>query len=168
MGDDEFVPECYRKPILVLGCGNVLFGDDGFGPAVIEYLKKNTQLPEDVAVIDAGTGVREILFTLTLSERKPKKIIIVDAVDTSGLRRPGEIVELSIEELPENKIDDFSIHQLPTSNLLRELEQECKVQVVIIAAQVESIPNIVKPGLSKSLVNSIPKACQKIQEVIEN
>ncbi len=27
-------PEWYDKSVLILGCGNVLFGDDGFGPAI--------------------------------------------------------------------------------------------------------------------------------------
>ena len=160
MQNSDFIPQCYRKPILVLGCGNVLFGDDGFGPAVIEYLEKNHKIPEDVCVIDAGKGVGVILFTTTLSEKKSKKIIIVDSVDVG--RPPGEVVELPIENIPENKIDDFSIHQLPTSNLLRELKELCNVEVRIIAVQVESIPEMVNPGLSESLINSIPEACQMV------
>ncbi len=158
--DEKFVPECYRKPILILGCGNILFGDDGFGPAVIECLQKNYELDEKVCAMDVGTGVREILFTLILSETRPGRIIIIDSVDAG--RAPGEIFETPIEDIPENKIDDFSIHQLPTSNLLRELRDLCQVEVTIISGQVESIPKMVKPGLSKSLMASIPEACQTI------
>lgn len=162
---EDFIPDCYKKPILVLGCGNILFGDDGFGPAVIEYLEQNYKIPEDVCLMDTGTGVREVLFTIILGEKKPKKIIIVDSVDVG--RSPGEIVEISIDDIPKNKIDDFSIHQLPTSNLLKDLQNLCKVEVIIIAAQVESIPKMVKPGLSESLVNSIPKTCEMIIKFTE-
>lgn len=35
----NYVPKCYKKSVLVLGCGNILFGDDGFGPAVVEHLQ---------------------------------------------------------------------------------------------------------------------------------
>lgn len=164
--DERFVPECYRRSILVLGCGNLLLGDDGFGPAVIEYLEKNYKIPEDVCIMDAGTGVREILFTITLSENKPKKIIIVDSLDVG--RRPGEVFEILIDEIPENKIDDFSIHQLPTSNLLKDLRNLCQVEVTIVAAQIESIPKMVKPGLSESLVNSIPEACEIILKSVDS
>lgn len=156
----EDIPEYYKKPILVLGCGNVLFGDDGFGPLVIEHLEKNYGIPENVAVLNAGTGVRNILFDIILSEEKPKKIIIVDSVDVG--KSPGEIFELSIDDIPRNKIDDFSMHQLPTSNLLRDLQNFCKVEISIIACQVENIPEVVSPGLSESLVNSIPKTCEMI------
>ena len=164
MKKTDYIPDCYRKPILVLGCGNILFGDDGFGPAVIEYLKKNLEIPEHVCIMDTGTGVREILFTLILGEKKPEKIIIVDSVDSG--RSPGEIFEISIDNIPKNKINDFSLHQLPTSNLLKELQELCKVDVTIIAAQVESIPEMVKTGLSKVLIDSIPKACKMIMEKI--
>ena len=63
--------------------------------------------------------------------------------------------------------DDFSIHQLPTSNLLKDLQNLCKVEVIIIAAQVESIPEMDKPGLSESLANSIPKTCEMIIKFTE-
>jgi len=160
----DFIPEYYKKSVLILGCGNVLFGDDGFGPAVIEHLQKNYQLPEDVCSLDVGTGVREILFTVILSEKKPKKIILIDAVDVG--RKPGDVFELPIDEIPENKISDFSLHQLPTSNLLRELKKHCKVEIKIISAQVENIPEAVRPGLSKSLLDAIPKGCELVLKLL--
>lgn len=154
------------KNILILGCGNTLFGDDGFGPRVTEELLKNYNLPENVGVINAGTSVRNILFDIALSEKKPEKIIIVDAIDAG--KTPGEIFELPIDDIPEKKIDDFSMHQLPTSNLLKELKDLCKVNVIIIACQVENIPTEVTTTISKKLVNVIPEVCKRINEIIKN
>lgn len=82
------------KKILILGCGNILFGDDGFGPYVAEELRKNYKLPENAGVINAGSAVRSILFDIALSEKKPEKIIIIDAIDAG--KTPGEIFELPI------------------------------------------------------------------------
>jgi coenzyme F420 hydrogenase subunit delta len=160
------VPSYNNCEILVLGCGNILFGDDGFGPLVAEALLKNYSLPEHVGVINAGSGVRNILFQLALNEEKPGKIIIIDAVDAG--RTPGEIFELSIDEIPENKINDFSMHQLPTSNLLKELKEFCKVDVVIMACQVEKIPEEVTAFVSKRITDAIPEACERINEIIKN
>jgi coenzyme F420 hydrogenase subunit delta len=134
----------WNKEILVLGCGNVLFGDDGFGPAAVDYFREHFEVPSNVYVLNAGLRVREILFNLVLSDKRPKKIILLDAVDVG--RPPGEILELNIDEIPENKIDDFSMHQLPTSNLLRELKNMCSVDVKIMSVQVQHIPNEVSPG----------------------
>ena len=65
-------------------------------------------------------GIRKILFTLTLSEARPEIIVIIDTVNKG--RKPGEIFEISLDEIPEEKIDDFSNHQVSSSNLLKELQ----------------------------------------------
>jgi coenzyme F420 hydrogenase subunit delta len=159
------IPDRYRKPILVLGCGNILFGDDGFGTQVVEYLEKNYSIPEDVEVINAGCSVRNILFDVVLSPQKPEKIIIIDALDVGKI--PGEVFEIELEDIPENKIDDFSMHQPPTSNLLKELKDKCKVYIKIFSCQVENIPKSVSIGLSKKLLDSIPKVCKLIMDEIK-
>ncbi len=152
--------EAIHKEIVVLGCGNILFGDDGFGSSVAERLESCCLLPKNVAVIDAGTSVREILFDLILSEQRPRRIIVIDAVDVE--RKPGEIFTLDLEELPDSKTDDYTLHEMPTSNLLRELKELCGVEVVVVAGQVESIPEIVKPGLSAVLAGSVPLAAEQV------
>jgi coenzyme F420 hydrogenase subunit delta len=159
---NDVIPDYYRKPVLVLGCGNILFGDDGFGPKVVEHLEKNYSLPEHVAVVDAGTSVRNILFNIAVGERRTKKIIIVDAMDAG--RKPGEIFDLDVSDIPIKKIDDFSMHQMPTSNLLRELKELCSVDVKIVSVQIESIPDAVAPGVSETLLRTIPQVCEKILE----
>lgn len=158
---DEVPAFCHAQ-VLVLGCGNVLFGDDGFGPAVVEWLTRqcHDRMPAGVCAMDAGTGARTILFTLALSATRPSKIIIVDAVDAG--RRPGDLFSLELDELPVRKIDDFSMHQLPTSNLLRELQDLCGVEVKVVACQVAHIPDAVSPGLSDALQQAVPKACEAI------
>lgn len=150
--------EWYDKSVLILGCGNVLFGDDGFGPAVAQHLQENFKIPPDVCVFNAGTSVRTILFDTILSDRKPKKVIIVDAMDCQ--RRPGELFAIDIDSYPQIKLDDFSMHQLPTSNLLRELRDLCGVEVAVMACQVSDIPESVKPGLSKSVKAAVERAAE--------
>jgi len=90
------IGQLFEKSILVFGCGNILFGDDGFGPAVVNHLKEKYSLPDDVLVMDVGTSIRDILFDLALSEKKPKKIIVFDAVDYPD-RKPGEVFEIPVE-----------------------------------------------------------------------
>jgi len=152
------IPDYCDKPILILGCGNILFGDDGFGPKVVDYLEQNYSIPENAEVVNAGCSVRNILFDIILSSNKPEKIIIIDAVDMG--RMPGEFFEILIEDIPEIKIDDFSMHQLPTSNLLKELKFLCNVFVKVYACQPESIPEAVSVGLSKKLNDLIPEICK--------
>lgn len=89
----------WNREILVLGCGNILFGDDGFGPAVVEYLQRHYDIPPDACVMDAGLGVRDMLLTIALSEKRPRTIVIVDAIDEG--RPPGEVCERRISDIPQ-------------------------------------------------------------------
>jgi len=149
-------PEWYDKSILIFGCGNVLIGDDGFGPAVAQRLRENFTIPDSVCVLDVGSSVREILFDTILSERKPSKIVIVDAMDCG--RRPGELFWLDIDALPKIKLDDFSMHQIPTSNLLRELRNLCGIEVIVMACQVSGGTDGVNPGLSAPVSKAVHEA----------
>jgi len=162
--DNDYVPDYIKKSILVFGCGNILFGDDGFGPAVIDFFLNHFKQPEDTCIMNVGTSVRDLLFNMIIGENKAKKIIIVDAVDKG--RRPGEIFEISVDEIPENKIDDFSMHQIPTSNMLKELKDYCNIDVKILVAQTELIPDEVGPGLSRTIENAVPKMCELLNREI--
>ncbi|OHD75516.1 MAG: hypothetical protein A2V99_15330 [Spirochaetes bacterium RBG_16_67_19] len=159
----EATPDYCRCETLVLGCGNVLFGDDGFGPAVAGRLRGRPDLPEAVVVLEVGTAVRRVLFNVILSPVKPQKIIVVDAVDMG--REPGEVWTLEASELPGIKCDDFSMHQLPTSNLLRELNDLAGVEVRCVVAQVAGVPAEVQPGLSGPVRRAIPQAVRRIEEL---
>jgi coenzyme F420 hydrogenase subunit delta len=151
---------------VIFGCGNVVMGDDGFGPAVIEKLASCNVLPEDVVAIDAGTGIREYLFDYLLSpDDRPDKLIILDAVDFPD-RRPGEVFSLDVSSIPVKKIHDFSLHQFPSINLLAELQKYAGIQVVIVAAQVKSIPDEMSSGLSPAMTGAVSSACEKIVHLL--
>jgi len=153
-------PEWYDKSILILGCGNVLIGDDGFGPAVAQQLQRDFTIPSDVCVLDSGTSVREILFDTILADKKPSKIVIIDAMDC-GLE-PGELFNLDIDSYPKVKLDDFSLHQVPTSNLLRELRDLCGIEIVVVACQVAGACDSVNPGLSEPVSKAVEQAVEMI------
>jgi coenzyme F420 hydrogenase subunit delta len=155
------ISELFEKRVLIFGCGNILFGDDGFGPVVIKNLKEHYQLPEDVLALDVGTSIRDILFDLILSDKKPAKIFIIDAVDYLD-REPGEIFEIPVEGIPEKKTSDFSLHQFPTVNMLQELKDHSPIDVKILVGQVESIPDEVTPGLSPSMGDAVEALCQRL------
>lgn len=161
-GIDQFdksdLPDFCRKPTVVLGIGNILFGDDGFGCAVVDYVEAHYRVPEDICLLDAGTGVRKLLFTLCLSPARPQRLLILDAIDAG--RSPGEIFEIDPAEIPPVKLDDFSLHQLPTSNLLRELQEACGVEVRVLACQTEPLPEQISQGLSKAVSSAVPQAAE--------
>lgn len=71
--------------VLVLGLGNLLMGDDGFGPSVIEALNAGFRFPPGVSVLDGGTPGLNLLPLIMDTGR----LLVVDTVNTDG--KPGEL-----------------------------------------------------------------------------
>lgn len=157
--------EIYKRSILIFGCGNTLFGNDGFGPAVANHLNAHYAIPNNVLVLDAGTGIRDYIFDLLLMEKKPEKVIIIDAM-TLNDKDQGEIFEIDISNIPQNKISDFSLHQSPSSNLLSQLKDQ-GVDVRVLGMQTASIPNEINPGLCPEAHKAVPKASDWIIKKIQ-
>lgn len=156
------LPSFCKARILILGVGNPLFGDDGFGPAVADTLLCNYIIPEEICVMDVGTGIRKLLLNFTLSDVRPEEIVIVDAVDWD--QEKGRVMDIPVDELPMTNITDFSLHQVPTSNLLRKLQDQCAVKVNIFACDVGNIPQGIQPGLSPLIQEAVTTTSQKIAE----
>jgi coenzyme F420 hydrogenase subunit delta len=156
----------HSKQCLILGCGNPLFGDDGFGPQVIEHLQANHIIPDDAACIDAGTAVRDVLFDILLSEKKPRRIIIVDTSEQDG-KPPGRISEIDVDAIALKKTSDFSLHQFPTTNMLKELKTHTDIDIRILVVQPEFIPDEIAPGLSKPVEAAVSSMCSRIISILE-
>lgn len=157
----------HGKKRFVFGCGNPLFGDDGFGPAVVEYLEAHCLIPQDTACVDAGTSIRGILFDFLIVEDKPEQIILVDAVDLPG-RHPGEIFEIDVEAISPAKITDFSPHQFPTVNMLKEIRDHTDIDVRVLVAQIQGIPDVVTQGLSFALQEAVEPMCRLVLQTLNN
>lgn len=75
------------EQIIVLGLGNILYGDEGFGVLLAQRLYAHWDFPENVEIVDGGTQGQTLL---TFVERADK-LLVLDAVDF-GLE-PGQLVQ---------------------------------------------------------------------------
>jgi len=150
---------------LVFGCGNPLFGDDGFGEQVIEHLLANYCLPVDAAAVDVGTAIRDLLFDMLLSPQKPEQIIIVDAMTVAG-GVPGQIFAIGIDQIHPAKIGDFSLHQFPTTNMLKEIQDGTDIRIHVLVVHPEELPPEVRPGLSPAVAAAVPRMCGHIMALV--
>ena len=91
MSRDELEPA--RAPIAVVGLGNVLLGDDGFGPFVVDVLASQWELGANVELIDAGTPGLGLATYVSGRET----LILLDTVAATGA--PGELRLYTGEEL---------------------------------------------------------------------
>jgi coenzyme F420 hydrogenase subunit delta len=160
----SIIREIQTARILILGCGNTLLGDDGFGPAVIEALKNNFVLPQDVYAEDVGTSIREVLFDIALSEKRPAHVVLIDTINKEG-RNYAEIFDVDPNNLSEKKIVDYSLHQFPTSNLLQQIQESCGVKVTVIAAHMPDIPEQLTMGLSEKMEQAVSTAARRVYEL---
>jgi len=71
--------------IRVLGLGNVLMSDDGFGPFVVRVLDATYETPPNVEFVDVGTPGLDLTPYLLDAEA----VVFVDTVTSKG--RAGEI-----------------------------------------------------------------------------
>lgn len=144
----------YNVETLVVGCGNVLFKDDGFGSVVVEELKKyfeENSLPDQTMIIDGGTGAPYHLFTFP--EECWKKVIVIDSIEFGG--NPGEVKILTPDEVPFGRYENP--HARPGEHLLKELNNRC--EVMIVACQPKEVPKYdIDMGLTTDVKEAVPKA----------
>lgn len=94
---------------LVVGCGNLLRGDDAAGPVLVRVLADRS-LPEGVRLVDGGTAGMDVAFAM----RGVRRVILVDAskvgVEPGVVHRvPGsELVDLTP---PEGNLHRFTWDQ---------------------------------------------------------
>lgn len=80
--------------VLVIGCGNLLRGDDGVGPVLIRHLW-DRGVPNGAKLVDGGTAGMDVGFQM----RGAQRVVIVDASSTGAA--PGTVYRVPGEELTE-------------------------------------------------------------------
>jgi len=79
--------------VLVVGCGNLLRGDDGVGPILIRHLWERG-VPDGARLVDGGTAGMDVAFQM----RGAGQVVIIDASATGAepgtvYRVPGSVLE---------------------------------------------------------------------------
>ena len=92
--------------ILVLGIGNILWADEGFGVRAVEAFHKAYSVPDNVTILDGGTqGLYLVQFV-----NEHDRLIVFDAIDY-GLE-PGTMKIVEDDEVPKfTGAKKMSLHQ---------------------------------------------------------
>ena len=99
--------------ILVLGIGNILWADEGFGVRVVQALQQAYQFPPEVSLLDGGTQGLALIPYVQAAD----VLIILDAVDFQ--LQPGTLVELRDAEVPAYLgAKKMSLHQISFQEVL--------------------------------------------------
>ncbi len=121
---------------VVLGVGNVLWADEGFGPRAVERMVKEGSVPDGIDAVDGGT---QGIYLLPLVQGA-RRLLVFDAVDFG--RKPGQIVVLRDGEIPVFFGQrPLSLHQSAFTDVLAAAELTGKMpeKVTLVGVQLENI-----------------------------
>ncbi|MDO9026426.1 MAG: hydrogenase maturation protease [bacterium] len=136
---------------LIIGVGNPLRGDDGFGPALVAGLHGKT----GINLLDAEEIPEAFLDQAV--QMAPDKLLIADAVALGGL--PGEAALMPPESLGQ-KIA-ISTHNLPLMMFIKFFrEQSPNTEVMLLGVQPKGIE------FGKELSPEIRKTIDSLVKII--
>ncbi|MCK7511140.1 MAG: hypothetical protein MZV70_48475 [Desulfobacterales bacterium] len=121
--------------------------------------KQHHSLPDSVASIDCGTSIRDILFDIILVPAQTAPDHHRRRHRQPGSWRPGKSARSTSTRSGPRRRSDFSLHQFPTINMLKEIKEETPIDVRVFVAQVAGMPSEVKPGLSEPVQAAVPRRC---------
>jgi hydrogenase maturation protease len=139
-----------RKPILVLGIGNILLHDEGIGVYVVERIKE-VGVPGYVELLDGGTAGADLLDHIC----DRQKVIVVDAMDADI--EPGAILRFTADDLACGSNRSISLHEFGIADTLAMARQlKCSpFEVIIIGIKPKDLtPGV---GLSGEIQQIVPR-----------
>ncbi len=136
---------------LIVGVGNALRGDDGFGPELAARLAGNARCP----AIDGGESPEDCGPQVLAA--RPDKLLFADAVAFGGA--PGELVLLAPEQLGDKVA--VTTHNLPLVMFLKYLRQQLpRTDIRILGVQ----PRQIDPG--KGLSPEVARTVRALKELL--
>ena len=150
-------------PILILGLGNILLSDDGFGVHIIKLLVKDKEIAENknIEIIEGGTLGLQLLEEIQSREL----VVVVDAV--KGDQVPGSLYNFTYSDITSYYQDkSISLHQLDFVKALEigDFLDKDIPEIQIVGVQPESLKVGMK--LSMCVEEQVPKVLNKINELI--
>jgi len=116
-----------NNKILIMGIGNMLLSDDGFGIHVIKKLKDlqdDHQITDNIDIVDGGAAGIDILYYM----ENYNTVIFIDSI--KGGKEPGYIYKIIIDDMNIFKdIKITSLHDLELTSVLK------------IAKELNTLPN---------------------------
>ena len=152
----------FTNEITVLGIGNIILSDEGFGVRVVEYLQENFTFPDNVALIDGGTLGIELTQFITGT----KKLLIIDSID--GGKPAGTLFHFEGDEIRAHFGEKLSAHEVGIQDVLTMLELTGRPvpEVIVIGAQPFSLEAGV--NLTPQMKSLLPIIADKALEILKH
>ena len=147
-----------RQPVLVLGVGNLLVGDEGVGVHVIRALEES-DWPDHVHLLDGGTGGFHLLGYFS----DYKRILLIDA--TRDGSPPGTIRDFS-PSLPSEFPTSLGAHDIGLKDLISAAALTGPLpEMTVLTISIEELKPM-ELTLSPEVQAAVPAACQRVRQLI--
>ncbi|WP_041642892.1 HyaD/HybD family hydrogenase maturation endopeptidase [Azoarcus olearius] len=149
---------------LILGIGNLLWADEGFGVRCVEAFNAAWQAPDSVTVMDGGTQGLYLLPYVTAARR----LIVFDAVDY-GLE-PGTLRLVEDDEVPRFMgAKKMSLHQTGFQEVIASaaLLAQCPQSMLLIGVQpveLEDFGGSLRPAVRARVDEAVAIAAARLRE----
>jgi len=126
-----------KSRIMILGVGNVLYSDEGFGIHVANQIEQRYRFPDHVTVVDGGVLGVNLLGVISTADY----LIVIDVIRNGG--RPGSLYRLEGEAIPERIRAKNSLHQVDLLEALTLCQALDKVpRTVILGVEPEDMETL--------------------------
>ncbi|MDO9073540.1 MAG: HyaD/HybD family hydrogenase maturation endopeptidase [Rubrivivax sp.] len=127
-----------QPAVLVLGIGNLLWADEGFGVRCVEALHQRFEFPAHVQLVDGGTQGMYLLDFVCSSPR----VLVLDAIDFK--LAPGTLKVYRDAEVPVWSDTMMSLHQATFQELLSlaRLRDRFPEKITLIGVQPDVLDDL--------------------------
>jgi len=146
--------------INVLGLGNTMFGDEGFGVEVIRYLEHQSGFPESATLIDGGTQGIYLLDYIESADY----LLVFDAIIPVAYDQ--DVYVYKKDELPAFIYRKMSSHQVGFSELISLARLHSKLPQELTLVGIPPVDLNLGVGLSEPVSQLVPKAARMGTEII--
>ena len=151
------------ETIVVLGIGNVLWADEGFGVRCLEALEREWEFAPHVSLVDGGTQGLYLIHHV----QSATKLLIFDAIDY-GLP-PGTLKLVENEEVPRFLgAKKMSLHQTGFQEVLAlaQLTGQYPQQVLLVGCQPEELDDYggsLRASVKQAMAEALNQGLQRLQ-----
>jgi len=163
-GPEEVSPGPDGAPprVLVLGIGNVLWADEGFGVRCVEALHQRYEVPHGVSLLDGGTQGMYLLDHVCGADH----VLVLDAIDYR--LAPGTLRIFRDAEVPAWSDTKMSLHQATFQELLSlaRLRGRFPERITLIGVQPDVLDDLggsLSPAVRARLDEAVDLAVAELQ-----
>lgn len=139
--------------ILVLGIGNLLFGDEGIGVHFINYMEEKYDFEGEhqVDIVDGGTLAQRLIPIIVEYDR----LIIVDTINAPGVEA-GEVYFFDFDAVPDAVDWQGSAHEVEMLQTLNMMDLVGDRPHTMIMGVVPTVIEATEFSLSKGVAEAVP------------